>query len=143
MYQMNEAEKELVVALRSGKYQQGINCLRPTENSFCCLGVACDIFLPGYWSVENHNGHMAWYSKNTQGSVLPYDVVVKLKWYDEQGTTTIPVNRDDLDSMGSDFYDLATLNDSGFTFNQIADIIEAGLVCHDDEEYALLEEKDV
>jgi len=33
-----------VAALRSGEYKQGKNRLR-TKDSFCCLGVLCDLFL--------------------------------------------------------------------------------------------------
>jgi len=33
-----------VAALRSGEYQQGFSALhRPEDNTFCCLGVACEI----------------------------------------------------------------------------------------------------
>ena len=33
-----------VAALRSGEYQQGFSALhRPEDNTFCCLGVACDV----------------------------------------------------------------------------------------------------
>lgn len=33
-----------IKALRSKKYSQGFSVLREDKNSFCCLGVACDIF---------------------------------------------------------------------------------------------------
>lgn len=40
---MNKKIKKLwVKALRSGKYKQGKGQLR-TKNSFCCLGVLCDL----------------------------------------------------------------------------------------------------
>lgn len=38
-----ENQKKLVAALRSGKYKQGKEMLRPSEDEYCCLGVACDI----------------------------------------------------------------------------------------------------
>jgi hypothetical protein len=31
-------------ALRSGKYKQGKHTLRNHDNSFCCLGVLCDLY---------------------------------------------------------------------------------------------------
>lgn len=43
---INDAEKALVEALRSGKYTQARRALRVGEE-FCCLGVACDIYDPG------------------------------------------------------------------------------------------------
>ena len=39
---MNQAEKLLVAALRSGKYKQCTGALRK-DDGFCCLGVACDV----------------------------------------------------------------------------------------------------
>ena len=37
--------RKWVEALRSGKYKQGKISLQ-NANGFCCLGVACDIFIP-------------------------------------------------------------------------------------------------
>lgn len=36
--------RKWVIALRSGEYQQGKESLHP-DGKFCCLGVACDLFL--------------------------------------------------------------------------------------------------
>jgi hypothetical protein len=33
-----------IAALRSGKYKQGRRALRPSKNTYCCLGVACDLY---------------------------------------------------------------------------------------------------
>jgi hypothetical protein len=33
-----------ITALTSGKYQQGQRRLRPTNDTYCCLGVVCDLF---------------------------------------------------------------------------------------------------
>jgi len=35
--------KKWVKALRSGKYKQGIIYLRRVDNTYCCLGVLCDV----------------------------------------------------------------------------------------------------
>lgn len=37
-----------IEALRSGKYLQGTGCLR-REETFCCLGVLCDVVDPAGW----------------------------------------------------------------------------------------------
>ena len=37
--------RKWIKALRSGKYKQGKASLQSAEG-FCCLGVACDIFIP-------------------------------------------------------------------------------------------------
>ncbi len=33
-----------IKALRSGKYKQGKGALRPTTNTYCCLGVLTDLY---------------------------------------------------------------------------------------------------
>lgn len=51
-YKVIHDEKELkknvkkwIAALRSGEYEQTRGALND-ENGFCCLGVACDLFIP-------------------------------------------------------------------------------------------------
>jgi hypothetical protein len=48
----------LLEALESGEYKQGKGRLRKTDDSFCCIGVACDIFD----KQENQQG---WLNCNT------------------------------------------------------------------------------
>lgn len=48
-----EAQKRVrkwIRALRSGDYEQGTSKLRRKEDSFCCLGVACDVVQPDGWA---------------------------------------------------------------------------------------------
>lgn len=35
-----------VVALRSGQYKQSKHALQGFDNGYCCLGVACKLFIP-------------------------------------------------------------------------------------------------
>ena len=42
-----------VEALRSGHYKQGKGQLRPTSDSYCCLGVLCDIMNPEGWTLDD------------------------------------------------------------------------------------------
>ena len=58
---MNPEVKQLWLdALRSGKYEQGKLMLRPTDNSYCCLGVLCEIAqesgIGQYVPSEEHAG---------------------------------------------------------------------------------------
>ena len=41
---LNPNAQKWVDALRSGKYVQGQYRLHPTDDTFCCLGVACDLY---------------------------------------------------------------------------------------------------
>lgn len=43
-------QAQWVKALRSKQYQQGYGKLRPTANTFCCLGVLLDLLIPEGWS---------------------------------------------------------------------------------------------
>lgn len=44
-------------ALRSGLYRQGRGRLRRSRNNtFCCLGVLCDVIAPKDWKNEKHQG---------------------------------------------------------------------------------------
>lgn len=126
---MNQAEQKLVEALRSGKYNQYRGGLKsPREkNSFCCLGVACDISNMGFWTITDN--YLTPYGES--GGYLTKAVINWLGWQDKKGTTSIEIK----DSISE--YDhnasLASFNDEKFTFDQIADIIEAGLVLHKGE----------
>jgi hypothetical protein len=56
---------ELIEALRSGKYQQIHGSLRSNEG-FCCLGVACDIY------TKIHPDEFQWYYDGLYWSLLDY-----------------------------------------------------------------------
>lgn len=106
-------------ALRSGKYLQGIGRLRTNDDKYCCLGVGCDVWNNALWTLNENPFGDRWYYQKESGASIPFANFVGLRedageFYikDEDGYTT--------DSC------LAALNDEGYTFAQIADIIE----CH-------------
>lgn len=129
---MNDAEKKLVEALRSGKYNQSRYGLRRPDG-FCCLGVACDISGLGVWkeffyAVDEENT-----SIDARSAVLPHAVREQLNWYSQVGMLRFRYRF--IDYIGKEpVGELSELNDSGeFTFDMIADIIEAGLVLKEGE----------
>jgi hypothetical protein len=68
MGKMNqELKNKWIEALRSGKYKQGRNYLRMGD-SFCCLGVLCDVDDPSKWRA-NHFVSARMYGDNL--SCLP------------------------------------------------------------------------
>jgi hypothetical protein len=85
-----------VLALRSGKYTQGIGQLK-YNNTFCCLGVVCDIYDPSKWR-EDYYFNDPFY--------LPLSVQ---SWLGIEIDDTTP---------------LIKLNDEGVSFEIIADYIE-------------------
>jgi hypothetical protein len=143
--------RDLVDALRSGKYPKGVGALRAkkageTEFSFCCEGVMCE--LNGVPQVSVHMDDFGgWYTKyydetlpsTPATSFAPQNVWVGTGMRTATGVTAqikLPSyykNEDtgELESDGWEYLSLAALNDytpahpkNAFTFDQIADLIE-------------------
>lgn len=99
-----------IEALRSGKYGQGRGRLQSGENKFCCLGVACKILIPDEKQYLDSEGLMYGGFPSSQ----PEDAVPK--W---------------LRKINSHFEWLTEVtffnlnDDHGFTFDEIADLLEA------------------
>lgn len=92
-------KQKWIEALRSGKYEQGKACLKTEDSKFCCLGVACDITNPNGWYKEDgktyfNGGHKAY---------AP-EYIVSYRNIDQD--------------------ELASMNDRGISFSEIADYIE-------------------
>lgn len=95
-------------ALRSGKYKQTFSALQD-ENGFCCLGVACDIFIPKKEKIINDEGLLA--------GAFPSDQKVPA-WLKD-------INNDFLKVTEDNDYLLSDINDTGrYSFDEIADLIE-------------------
>ena len=104
-----------VERLRSGGDGQGRGRLR-RDNAFCCLGVLCDIYAQetGTKWVENYDdGDMSFLGA---GGDLP-DAVCEWAGLDES---------DPYVTLDDRCY-LSVANDTGYTFAEIADLIEEGL----------------
>jgi hypothetical protein len=115
---MNKDLKEKwVAALRSGKYKQGKRNLRRGDY-YCCLGILCDIIDPTQWRLFDENTKYA-YGNNHSTALLPTTTLIKTDIYSINPTVHLPGESEDIT--------LAKLNDSGYTFEQIADLIEAQL----------------
>lgn len=116
---MNPEIKQLwLEALRSDKYKQGNGLLRTFDNKFCCLGVLCDIYTKTTdigWNDDNrHSYGMGMYTASLDPDVQEWagvDNTWGYIWLDEEGRKT----------------NLANMNDSGKTFEEIAKVIEENL----------------
>lgn len=152
MITKNELLTEWVAALRSGEYAQGRGYLhRIEDNTYCCLGVVCDLLAKkGILSTEvdqstdveggvstTHYVTRFYNDKDPVGSnsVLPEAVSRILDWVetkddgtelftdDPEFTVALP------DKNPPRRVSASTLNDvHGFTFPQIADLIESQLL---------------
>lgn len=141
-----EIKAKWLAALRSGAYTQGIGQLvRYTnrESKYCCLGVLCDVLtkegIPGlmYSDNQSNGSNMpGWeYQDGRETAVLPVLLATAIGLYNPN--PVIPFVQSIWDdermadcrstSSSATPLDLATLNDHGFTFLEIADLIEAYL----------------
>lgn len=136
---MNEPQKALVAALRSGEYKQAKHVLcsfDEQDKRFCCLGVACDLYQKMVGGLKiTETEHNRRY--NDHGQDLPAPVMVWLGFYNSIGVIDenrvkelqTLLNEKGLDKIEPYHLDtLAELNDNGTPFDVIADIIEKGLV---------------
>ena len=124
-----DIKQRWVDALRSGKYKQDIGHLR-TRKGFCCLGVLCDVYSPENWVATgetiNDEVFENWHYKTVDefgnhyaGEVLPHDVME----FCDMGTASPEI----FIPHGQKYKTLASINDDGATFAEIADLIETHL----------------
>lgn len=120
-----EIKKQWVDALRGGEYQQGKEYLL-IDNQYCCLGVLCDLHRKQWGEVEWEP--LTYKDVKTNGQGMGYmGATVTLpdtvRSWAELSSYTPTVAHPSFDSK----IGLDTLNDSGHTFVEIADLIEAQL----------------
>jgi hypothetical protein len=114
---MNDNTKAWVAALRSGDYKQGHRRLtyRSLDQEYdCCLGVACKVAIAAGVPVKRREDSLATITYDNYRDFLPPSVQMWLGMRDERGSD--PDHRHN---------SLSGLNDSGVTFERIADQIEA------------------
>lgn len=107
-----EIKAKWLAALRNGAYKQTTKHLRD-DTGFCCLGVLCDVIDPSKWTPEGS------YENSKQ---LPPESIVKLAELSYKNPT-VEIKK----QRGTTLRELAALNDNGYTFLQIADLIEQQL----------------
>lgn len=115
-----ELLKEWVAALRSGEYAQGKKRLNQ-GGKFCCLGVLCELTAERLQLQREVSDGDTGYNENF--TVLPEPVAELIGFLTGGGG----VWYNPLVELAPEFLtetSLAELNDSGFSFNQIADVME-------------------
>lgn len=126
-----DIKKIWVDALRSGDYGQGDGRLYDGE-SYCCLGVLCDLHQKmtsqGIWTHTTDEDNVDWvvYRDNTYGinagETLPKAVVEWAGLIDANPNVGIYEC-----ASGLRHSRLAELNDHGFSFDELSDIIQEKL----------------
>lgn len=126
-----QIKQRWIDALRSGDYIQGAGRLHdPEENSFCCLGVLCDLY------IKDHSKSTAWSfgpsvneeAINATEGYLPGEVI---DWAKLQSSFSgdLVVYQDDGTGI-----EVTELNDSGASFRKIARYIESSIDPEEEEE---------
>lgn len=82
-------------ALRSGKYEQTQGCLTNGNETFCCLGVLCDVTDPKAWGA-----HDEWYygtgeDKDSEVGNLPFGFRIAIGMSDEAERRLVLMNDSD------------------------------------------------
>ena len=98
-------KEEWIAALRSGEYRQGQRALHNRQdNSFCCLGVLCEISEMPKNADENFTSYV--FPDNAQSFLLPSAGLYNY--------------------LGLPYYfnSVANMNDNDKSFNEIADWLE-------------------
>jgi hypothetical protein len=106
-----------LAALRSGEYAQGSQRLRHSDDTFCCLGVLCDLAVKAGVIPEPERVELGSYEygAHSNSAFLPDEVA---QWAD---VDRFGQKYDDTETS----YDLAQMNDGGATFEAIAAVVEA------------------
>ena len=97
---MTELQERWLCALESGRYAQGAGRLK-LGFTYCCLGVACQV------AKLEFDGDGYHYDNSSSQGVLPHGFWQKLGLKDEKGTNP-------------EYGTLVQMNDSGYSFKQIA-----------------------
>jgi hypothetical protein len=112
-----ERRKRWVASLRSGEFKQGTGCLKDNNDKYCCLGVACEIYRR-----ETSDGEWLPLANNYEfkSHVDEFDTVILTPAVVEY----FGLKCENPKIKNSLRYTLAELNDKGFSFEQIANVIE-------------------
>lgn len=128
-----EVKQKWIDALRSGKYEQGSEKLR-TMTGYCCLGVLCNIYAQEHntqWKFKGYDETNLqpkdyWYF-GEQSEFLPEFVMDWAGLKLNCPVVKIDVDEDDGDDAWFYHEQIADLNDSGYTFNDLSNLIEQQL----------------
>jgi hypothetical protein len=113
-----QARNVLVQTLRRGEYTQGRKRLRRTDNTYCCLGVACEIYKDatgqGEWEKRSDSDCYGFFMDGQESrTTLPGPVKRFFGFMSEKG------------AYFNDEHALSADNDQGASFKEIANIIES------------------
>lgn len=125
-----EVKVQLLEALRSGEFEQGTSALN-ADGKLCCLGVVCELAVKAgvVTEVDTRPAFGAPAGAVTYDGDWAYLPASVEEWagLEHRGDLPETVTEEREGGWIKRFGALAELNDGGYTFGQIADIIEEQL----------------
>lgn len=125
-------------ALRSGRFKQGRGKLRSHDDRFCCLGVMCEVHPDVRWTKYRPSRDESSYSPLLDGvkvNTLTSDISIDENTLNDTYPNRLisrglmGLDRDAPDRPGCALGNrLWKMNDSGMSFDQIADYIEEWII---------------
>ena len=98
-------------------YKQGKKCLRDQDDKFCCLGVLCDLYVKETGKAEwDDDSHTILGCEQ----LLPHDVV---EWAGLDNENPFYIDPEHLEAAEDNEVYLTVLNDRGYTFEEIKQVI--------------------
>lgn len=127
-----ELKTKWVEALRSGEYTQASGKLRDdATNGYCCLGVLCDLIDPDAWEFDSdaYGGRWLWVDESGTQTALYLTYDIESQFFDptHKVDTGIAKHTYEGNIWAEESRAGAILNDSGKSFEEIADFIEESL----------------
>lgn len=125
-------QRDWAAALRSGEYRQGQGTLRSPDDEFCCLGVLCDLAVKAGIEVPVSRSNAYDYDledvRENEGNYLYDDEdnflpIVVREW---AGIGSADPRLGNEGTYG-DRQTASALNDTGYSFHDIAQLIEQGV----------------
>ena len=111
-----EIAEQWIAALRSGKYEKGLGALR-NGDSFCCLGVLCDLCPGRQWRTADGTRHVCYAGPEGETSVLPATV---RQWAGLAAENPLATDKDTIAELN----DGEGFSDAPWSFDRIANLIE-------------------
>lgn len=126
-----EIKAKWVKALRSRRFKQGDGALKIKDSisgeiRHCCLGVLCELAIEDGLSLktqEFENGNTEWwFGKEERDDFLPREVMEWAGIKNNSPKVHDPESNNEVDEIS-----LADLNDGGYSFREIAELIKESL----------------
>lgn len=115
--QIKQNRIDWIEALESGDYTKGKMYLRDTDDNYCCLGVACQLFLDSPVVIKSKYNCIAYsYCCDTEANICMAPVMV----VEALGLHT------DLGSSLDGSQELSSINDNSDSFAPVITAIKSG-----------------